>query len=87
MPIVRIDSPAGCSNEVKDRIREGIEDAVVEAIDPGRQGRHPETRKWICPSISEAHGERGTRDVSLILRTSPAGEHIAAGAPLPGWRP
>ncbi len=122
MPIVRIDSPAGYSNEVKDRIREGIEDAVDEAIDRGRRGRHPETRKWIYPSKTQANGELGaglptvsidtgpgrntahktklaspicdlferelgTRDVHVILRTSPSGDHIAAGEPLPVWRP
>lgn len=122
MPIVRIDIPTGYSNEVKDRIREGIKDAVNVAIDPGQQGRHPETCKWIYPSITEAYGElgaglptvsidtrpgrtteqkmhlcslicdlfereMGTRDVYVILRTSPSEDHIAAGEPLPVWKP
>ena len=57
MPIVRIDIPTGYSNDVKDRIREGIKDAINVAIDPGQQGRHPETCKWIYPSITEAYGD------------------------------
>ena len=43
MPIVRIDIPTGYSNAVKDRIREGMKQAIIEAIDPGQNGRHPET--------------------------------------------
>jgi phenylpyruvate tautomerase PptA (4-oxalocrotonate tautomerase family) len=122
MPIVRVDIPAGYSDRTKDQIRDGIKKAIDEVIDPGQKGRHPETRKWIYVSITEAYGKLGdglptvtidtrpgrkqeqktelarrlcdvfekilgTRDVYLLLRESPAGDHIGGGTPLPEWRP
>lgn len=71
MPIVRIDIPEGYSNAVKDRLREGVKDAINEAIDPGQNGRHPETCKWIYPSIREAYGKLGDGLPTVTVDTRP----------------
>lgn len=71
MPIVRIDIPTGYSNAVKDRIREGMKQAIIEAIDPGQNGRHPETCKWIYPSITEAYGGLGDGLPTVSIDTRP----------------
>ena len=71
MPIVRIDIPEGYANEVKDRLREGVREAIVEAIDPGQNGRHPETCKWIYPSIREAYGKLGDGLPTVSVDTRP----------------
>ena len=39
MPIVRVQTPEGYSNEVKDRIADGLRDAINDSIDPGRNDR------------------------------------------------
>jgi phenylpyruvate tautomerase PptA (4-oxalocrotonate tautomerase family) len=59
MPIVRVDVPHRVSNEVKDELRAGIKDAINTALDPGQQGRHPETCGWIYVSITEAYDKMG----------------------------
>jgi len=71
MPIVRIDIPAGYSNDVKDELREGIKEAIIKAIDPGQNGRHPETCKWIYPAISEAYGGLGDGLPTVTVDTRP----------------
>lgn len=43
MPIVRIDIPTGYSDDVKETLRQGIRAAIEKIIDPGQNGRHPET--------------------------------------------
>lgn len=71
MPIVRIDIPEGYPKEVKDRLREGVKEAIIEAIDPGQNGRHPETCKWIYPSIREAYGRLGDGLPTVSVDTRP----------------
>lgn len=71
MPIVRVDIPAGHPDAVKDRIRAGIKKAIDDVIDPGQQGRHPETRKWIYVSITEAYGKLGDGLPTVTIDTRP----------------
>ena len=71
MPIVRVQIPEGCSNEVKDRIANGLRDAVNASIDPGQNDRFPETRKWIYPAITEAYGELGKGLPTVTIDTRP----------------
>ncbi len=71
MPIVRIDIPTGYSDDVKERLRQGIRDAIEEIIDPGQSGRHPETCKWIYPSIREAFGRLGDGLPTVTIDTRP----------------
>lgn len=59
MPIVRVDIPRGYTDAHKERLRQGIRQAVDEALDPAQKERFPETRKWIYVSIHEAFGEIG----------------------------
>jgi phenylpyruvate tautomerase PptA (4-oxalocrotonate tautomerase family) len=71
MPIVRVDIPAGHPDSVKDRIRAGIKKAIDDVIDPGQKGRHPETRKWIYVSITEAYGKLGDGLPTVTIDTRP----------------
>jgi len=71
MPIVRVDIPAGHPDAVKDRIRAGIKKAIDDVIDPGQKGRHPETRKWIYVSITEAYGKLGDGLPTVTIDTRP----------------
>ena len=71
MPIVRVDIPAGQPDAVKDRIRAGIKKAIDDVIDPGQKGRHPETRKWIYVSITEAYGKLGDGLPTVTIDTRP----------------
>ena len=59
MPIVRVDIPRGYTDAHKERLRQGIRQAVDEALDPAQKERFPEARKWIYVSIHEAFGEIG----------------------------
>jgi phenylpyruvate tautomerase PptA (4-oxalocrotonate tautomerase family) len=122
MPIVRVDVPLGTSRATKDTLRAEIKRVINEVLDPGQNGKFPETCKWIYVSIREAYGEIGdglptvtvdtrpgrkpetklrlanamcdvfqkamaTRDVYVLLRETPAADHIGAGMPLPEWKP
>lgn len=122
MPIVRVDIPQGYPDDTKDQVRLGIKTAINDVLDPGQQGRHPETCKWIYVSIREAYARlgdglptvtidtrpgrkqehkaqlarricdvfekaMGTRDVYVLLRETPAADHIGGGVALPEWRP
>ena len=71
MPIVRVDIPAGYADSVKDQIRAGIKQAIDDVIDPGQKGRHPETRKWIYVSITEAYGKLGDGLPTVTIDTRP----------------
>ncbi len=71
MPIVRVDVPHGVSNAVKDNLRAGIKDAINSALDPGQQGRHPETCKWIYVSVTEAYGKIGDGLPTVTIDTRP----------------
>ena len=59
MPIVRVDIPRGYTDAHKERLRQGIRQAVDEALDPAQKERFPDARKWIYVSIHEAFGEIG----------------------------
>jgi phenylpyruvate tautomerase PptA (4-oxalocrotonate tautomerase family) len=122
MPIVRVNIPEGFPDKTKDTLRDGIKDAINSVLDPGQNGRFPETCKWIYVSIAEAYGKLGdglptvtidtrpgrrqeqknevarricdvfqgvlgTRDVYVLLRETPAADHIGGGTALPEWRP
>jgi phenylpyruvate tautomerase PptA (4-oxalocrotonate tautomerase family) len=71
MPIVRVQIPTGYSDTVKEKLCDGIRDAIDIAIDPGQKGRHPETRKWIYPSITEAYGKLGAGLPTVTIDTRP----------------
>jgi phenylpyruvate tautomerase PptA (4-oxalocrotonate tautomerase family) len=71
MPIVRVDVPSGVPNETKDRLRAGIKDAINKALDPGQNGRHPETCKWIYVSVREAYGKIGDGLPTVTIDTRP----------------
>ena len=71
MPIVRVDIPTGYSNKIKDQIRAGIKGAIDRVFDPGQKGRHPETRKWIYVSITEAYGKLGDGLPTVTVDTRP----------------
>ena len=75
MPIVRVDIPAGYADSVKDRIRAGIKKAIDDVLDPGQKGRHPETRKWIYVSITEAYGKLGDGLPTVTIDTRPGRKH------------
>ena len=59
MPIVRVQVPEGLSNDTKGALRDDVKEAIRVAIDPGQNGRFPETERWIYVSITEAFGEVG----------------------------
>lgn len=71
MPIVKVDIPAGYSDSVKERLCQGITEAIIEAIDPAQQGRYPETCKWIYPAIREAYGGIGRGLPTVTIDTRP----------------
>jgi phenylpyruvate tautomerase PptA (4-oxalocrotonate tautomerase family) len=71
MPIVRVDVPTGVSNETKDQLRAGIKEAINLALDPGQNGRYPETCKWIYVSIREAYGKIGDGLPTVTIDTRP----------------
>ncbi len=71
MPIIRIQIPHGYSDDVKGNIRDDVKQAIVTAIDPGQNGRFPETERWIYPSISEAFGELGAGLPTMTIDTRP----------------
>lgn len=71
MPIVKIDIPSGYSDQLKDELREGIKEAIIDALDPGQNGRHPESCKWIYPSICEAYGKLGDGLPTVTVDTRP----------------
>jgi phenylpyruvate tautomerase PptA (4-oxalocrotonate tautomerase family) len=71
MPIVRVDIPAGHADSKKDEIRDGIKRRSTDVLDPGQKGRHPETRKWIYVSITEAYGKLGDGLPTVTIDTRP----------------
>ena len=71
MPIVRVDIPRGYTDAHKERLRQGIRQAVDEALDPAQKERFPETRKWIYVSIHEAFGEIGDGLPTVTIDTRP----------------
>lgn len=71
MPIVRVDVPLGCSNQVKDALRSEIKRVINEVLDPGQGGKHPETAKWIYVSIREAYGAIGDGLPTVTIDTRP----------------
>ncbi len=71
MPIVRVDIPSGYTDRTKDEIREGIREAINVVLDPGQNGRHPETCKWIYVSVKEAYGELGDGLPTVTIDTRP----------------
>lgn len=74
MPIVRVDIPGGYPDETKDILRAGIKGAIDEVLDPGQNGRHPETRKWIYVSVREAYGRLGDGLPTVTIDTRPGRE-------------
>lgn len=71
MPIVRIDIPTGYADDVKEQLRQGIRNVINDVIDPGQNGRHPETCKWIYPSIRDAFGKLGDGLPTVTIDTRP----------------
>lgn len=71
MPIVRVDIPSGYSNDTKDSIRAGIKSAINDVLDPGQNGRHPETCKWIYVSVRESYGFLGDGLPTVTIDTRP----------------
>ncbi|MEE9289621.1 MAG: tautomerase family protein [Alphaproteobacteria bacterium] len=71
MPIIRVQIPLGHTDETKRKLRDGIRQAIVEAIDPGQQGRFPETERWIYVSITEAFGDLGAGLPTVTIDTRP----------------
>src|SRR5579871_5234461 len=71
MPIVRVDVPLGTNKQVKDVLRAEIKRAINEVLDPGQNGRYPETCKWIYVSIREAYGEIGDGLPTVTIDTRP----------------
>ena len=71
MPIVRVQIPSGSPDKTKDEIRSGIWKAIDDVLDPGQKGRHPETRKWIYISITEAYGKLGEGLPTVTIDTRP----------------
>ena len=70
MPIVRVDVPP-VSTKVKDVLRQEIKRVINEILDPGQNGRFPETCKWIYVSIREAYGELGDGLPTVTIDTRP----------------
>jgi phenylpyruvate tautomerase PptA (4-oxalocrotonate tautomerase family) len=71
MPIVRVDIPEGHSDATKDALRHEIKQAINDIIDPGQNGRYPETCKWIYVSIREAYGKIGDGLPTVTIDTRP----------------
>ncbi len=71
MPIVRIQVPEGLSNDVKGALRDDVKEAIQVAIDPGQQGRFPETERWIYVSVTEAFGDVGAGLPTITIDTRP----------------
>lgn len=71
MPIVRVDIPLGYTDAHKERLRQGIRQAVDEALDPAQKERFPDARKWIYVSIHEAFGEIGDGLPSVTIDARP----------------
>jgi phenylpyruvate tautomerase PptA (4-oxalocrotonate tautomerase family) len=70
MPIVRVDVPP-ISTQKKDVLRREIKRVINEILDPGQNGRFPETCKWIYVSIREAYGELGDGLPTVTIDTRP----------------
>jgi phenylpyruvate tautomerase PptA (4-oxalocrotonate tautomerase family) len=70
MPIVRVDVPP-ISTQLKDSIRQDIKRVINEIIDPGQNGRFPETCKWIYVSVREAYGALGDGLPTVTIDTRP----------------
>jgi hypothetical protein len=58
-------------NDVKGALRDDIKEAIRVAIDPGQNGRFPETERWIYVAITEAFGEVGAGLPSISIDTRP----------------
>lgn len=71
MPIVRIQIPSGFTDQTKGKLRDAVREAIKVAIDPGQQGRSPETERWIYVSITEAFGELGAGLPTITVDTRP----------------
>jgi phenylpyruvate tautomerase PptA (4-oxalocrotonate tautomerase family) len=71
MPIVRVDIPYGYTDAHKERLRQGIKDAIDQALDPAQRGRHPGARKWIYVSVHEALGKIGDGLPTVTVDTRP----------------
>lgn len=71
MPIVRVQVPEGLSNDTKGALRDDVKEAIRVAIDPGQNGRFPETERWIYVSITEAFGEIGAGLPTITIDTRP----------------
>jgi phenylpyruvate tautomerase PptA (4-oxalocrotonate tautomerase family) len=53
-----------------------------------RPGRKQEQKAQLARRICDVfEGALGTRDVYVLLRETPAADHIGAGVALPEWRP
>lgn len=66
------------------RLGDGLPTVTIDT----RPGRKQEQKMRLASRICDVfEGAMGTRDVYVLLRETPAADHIGAGVSLPDWRP
>ena len=72
-------------------VREGygkLGDGLPTVTVDTRPGRKQEQKAQLARRLCDVfEGALGTRDVYVLLRETPAADHIGAGVALPEWRP
>jgi len=70
--------------EAYGEIGDGLPTVTVDT----RPGRKPETKMRLARELCDVFDKAmHTRDVYLLLRETPAADHIGAGVSLPEWKP
>ena len=70
--------------EAYGKLGEGLPTVTIDTRPGRKQEQKLELARRICDVFEHA---LGTRDVYVLMRESPAGDHIGGGTPLPEWRP
>jgi phenylpyruvate tautomerase PptA (4-oxalocrotonate tautomerase family) len=95
MPVIRIEIPEGIPSKMKQNIRDGVKQAVLDTL-------APKETKYDYVAIREVYGVIGDgvppailkteldvtpEDVYVLFRENPAENHYCGGEPLPAWVP
>ena len=70
--------------EAYGKLGEGLPTVTIDTRPGRKQEQKLELARRICDVFEHA---LGTRDVYVLMREAPAGDHIGGGTPLPEWRP
>lgn len=70
--------------EAYGKLGDGLPTVTIDTRPGRRQEQKNEVARRICDVFQAT---LGTRDVYVLLRETPAADHIGGGTPLPEWRP